>query len=103
MWSASTGSQRSWKTWWIMSDDLILVLAPQGHIRVDAGCVMSEQARRRRFRVFMAEYYAARQADLLALEAATALYAAEVAEYVERFGRPMYFRRWLEDSRGGTR
>ena len=61
-----------------------------------------EQARRRRFRVFMAEYYAARQADLLAL-AATALYAAEVAEYVERFGRPMYFRRWLEDSRGGTR
>ena len=61
-----------------------------------------EQARRRRFRVFMAEY-AARQADLLALEAATALYAAEVAEYVERFGPPMYFRRWLEDSRGGTR
>ena len=58
-----------------------------------------ERARRRRFRVFMA----ARQADLLALEAATALYAAEVAEYVERFGRPMYFRRWLEDSRGGTR
>ena len=36
-----------------------------------------EQARRRRFCVFMAEYYAARQADLLALEAATALYAAE--------------------------
>ena len=62
-----------------------------------------ERARLRRFRVFMAEYYAARQADLLALEAATALYAAEVAEYVERFGRPMYFRRWLEDSRGGTR
>ena len=62
-----------------------------------------EQARRRRFRVFMAEYYAARQADLLALEAATALYAAEVAEYVERFGPPMYFRRWLEESRGGTR
>ena len=61
-----------------------------------------EQARRRRFRLFMAEYYAARQADLLALEAATALYA-EVAEYVERFDRPMYFRRWLEDSRGGTR
>ena len=51
----------------------------------------------------MAEYYAARQADLLALEAATALYAAEVAEYVERFGRPMHFKRWLEDSRGGTR
>ena len=66
---------------------------------------MSEQerARRSRFRVFMAEHYAARQADLLALEAATAMYAAEVAEYVERFGRPMYFRRWLEDSRGGTR
>ena len=39
-----------------------------------------EQARRRRFRMFMAEYYAARQADLLALESATALYAAEVAE-----------------------
>ena len=51
----------------------------------------------------MAEYYAARQADLLALEVATAMYAAEVAEYVERFGPPMYFRRWLEDSRGGTR
>lgn len=62
-----------------------------------------EQARRRRFRVFMAEYYAARQADLLALESATAMYDAEVAEYVERFGRPMYFRRWLEESRGGTR
>ena len=62
-----------------------------------------ERARRHRFRVFMAEYYAPRQADLLALEAATALYAAEVAEYVERFGPPMYFRRWLEDSRGGTR
>ena len=58
-----------------------------------------ERARRHRFRVFMADY----AADLLALEAATALYAAEVAEYVERFGRPMYFRRWLEDSRGGTR
>ena len=62
-----------------------------------------EQARRRRFRVFKAEYYAARQADLLALESATAMYAPEVAEYVERFGRPMYLRRWLADSRGGTR
>ncbi len=29
-----------------------------------------EAARRRRFRVWMSEYYAARQADLLALEAA---------------------------------
>ena len=29
--------------------------------------------------------------------------AAEVAEYVERVGRPMYFHRWLEESRGGTR
>ena len=61
-----------------------------------------ERARRRRFRLFMAEY-SARQADLLALEAASAMYAAEVAEYVERFGPPMYFRRWLEESRGGTR
>ena len=51
----------------------------------------------------MSEQERARQADLLALESATAMYAAEVAEYVERFGRPMYFRRWLEDSRGGTR
>ena len=62
-----------------------------------------EQARRRRFRMFMAEYYAARQADLLALESATALYAAEVAEYVANYGSPMYFKRWLTESRGQAR
>ena len=39
MWSASTGSQRSWKTWWIMSDDLILadaIYAAGEALHVDA-------------------------------------------------------------------
>ncbi len=63
---------------------------------------MSEMERRRRhrFACFMAEYYAARHADLLELEAATAMYAAEVAEYVARHGAPMNFKRWLIASRG---
>lgn len=62
-----------------------------------------EQARRGRFRAFMGAYYAARQADLLALESATALYAAEVAEYVANYGPPMHFKRWLTESRGQAR
>lgn len=61
-----------------------------------------EQARRGRFRAFMGAYYAARQADLLALESATALYAAEVAEYVANYP-PMHFKRWLTESRGQAR
>lgn len=59
-----------------------------------------ERLRRRRFRSFMADYYAARHADVLALEAATAMYAAEVAEYVAQYGPPMHFKRWLVASRG---
>lgn len=62
-----------------------------------------EAARRRRFRAWMGGYYAARQADLEHLEAATSLYAAEVAEYVERHGLPMQFKRWLIESRGCPR
>jgi hypothetical protein len=43
-------------------------------------------------------YRAARQAELEALEAATALYRAEVVEYLAE--RPLItFRRWLEGSR----
>lgn len=62
-----------------------------------------ERARRRRFSAWMGEYYAARHADVLALEAATSLYAAEVADYVASFGPPMHFKRWLVESRGGSR
>ena len=62
-----------------------------------------EKARRGRFHAFMGAYYAARQADLLALESATALYAAEVAEYVANYGPPMHFKRWLTESRGQAR
>ncbi|MGD7734141.1 hypothetical protein ACQCX5_14455 [Propionibacteriaceae bacterium G57] len=36
----------------------------------------------------MDAYFAARHSDLLHLEAATALYPAEVAEWIERHGRP---------------
>ena len=62
-----------------------------------------EAARRARHRAFVGCYYAARQADLLALEAATAMYAAEVAEYVAQHGPPMHFKRWLVESRGCPR
>ena len=58
-----------------------------------------EKARRGRFRAFMGAYYAARQADLLALESATALYA----EYVANYGPPMHFKRRLTESRGQAR
>ena len=34
---------------------------------------------------------------------ATALYAAEVAEYVANYGPPMHFKRWLTESRGQAR
>ena len=61
-----------------------------------------EEARRRRFAQFMDAYRAARTADLLALEAATALYAAEVAEYVAEHP-PLVFKRWLIGSRGCPR
>lgn len=44
-----------------------------------------------------------RRLVMSAVAAMPGAYAAEVAECVERVGRPMYFRRWLEDSRGGTR
>ena len=50
----------------------------------------------------MDAYRAARTADLLALEAATALYAAEVAEYVAQYP-PMVFKAWLIGSRGCPR
>lgn len=59
-----------------------------------------ERARRRRFRQFIASYYAARQADLAALEAQTALYATEVADNIERHGHPMHLKRWLIESAG---
>lgn len=45
----------------------------------------AERARRARFRQFMADYYAARQADLAHLEAVTAM---------------LYFKRYLIASRG---
>ena len=61
-----------------------------------------EAARRRRFAQFMDAYRAARHADLLALEAATALYAAEVAEYVAEHPL-LVFKRWLIGSRGCPR
>lgn len=59
-----------------------------------------ERARRSRFRIFISEYYAARQADLEAEEAYTGLYATEVAEYRAVHGPPMYLRLWLIQSRG---
>lgn len=62
----------------------------------------AERRRRHRFRRFMSEYYAARQADLLALEHATGMYAAEVSEYLSQHP-PMVFKRWLIESRGMPR
>lgn len=72
--------------------------------RAGQGLPMSaaEKARRHRFRQFMDAYYFARYADLLALEAATAGYPAEVSAYVaER--PPMVFKSWLIQSRGVPR
>lgn len=63
----------------------------------------AEAARRDRFRVFMDVYYFGRQADLDRLEAETGLYPAEVAEWIERNGHPLYFRKYLEESRGMPR
>lgn len=62
-----------------------------------------EQARRARFRNFMMDYYLARHTDLMAMEAATSMYAAEVRDWIERHGHPMYFKRWLILSRGMPR
>lgn len=59
-----------------------------------------ERARRARFSAFMSSYYAARAADVAALEAATAMYATEVAEYIATVGAPMHFKKWLIQSAG---
>lgn len=48
----------------------------------------------------MEAYYAARHADLARLEQDTALYPTEVADWVREHGHPMYFKRWLVQSRG---
>ena len=62
-----------------------------------------ERARRERFRHFMDAYYYGRHSDLLAMEAATGNYPAEVEEYIERHGRPLHFKRYLIGSRGMPR
>ena len=66
---------------------------------------MSERERRRRerFARFMDAYYWGRHADLLALEAATGLYPADVDDYIARHGRPLHFKRYLIGSRGMPR
>lgn len=61
---------------------------------------LAEAERRRRFRAFIADYHAARAADLAALEAATAMYASEVADYIAEHGPPMVLKRWLIESAG---
>lgn len=58
-----------------------------------------ERARRRRFRHFMDVYHAARHAYELQVEAVTAGYAAELAEY-RRNVEAVTFKRYLTDSRG---
>lgn len=52
-------------------------------------------------RRMVTNYHAARQAYDEALEAATALYPAEVAEY-KRVNPGITFREWLEGNRGAA-
>lgn len=60
----------------------------------------AEQARRRRFQSFMETYYAARQADLDRLEHETCLYPAEIRDWITQHGHPLYFKRYLIESKG---
>lgn len=62
----------------------------------------AEHARRQRFGHFMDTYYMARHAWLMACEAATACYAAEVTAYRQE-NPPMVFKRYLVESRGMPR
>lgn len=62
----------------------------------------AEQARRARFRQFMDVYFWARHADLLAMEAATAGYRAEVEAH-KATNPPLVFKRYLIQSRGCPR
>lgn len=63
---------------------------------------MSDRERARRFRVFMDVYHCGRRAWELAAEAATAGYAAELADYRAAHPAPT-FKAYLIDSRGMAR